>query len=228
MTFSVEKRFFELFPGLSVGFLVVEGEIHHPSKDPFKLLKDASERVKEKVSKPQELPEIKAWREAFKKVGIQASKFYSSVEALLRRCIKGEIPGPIHPLVDLYNAFSIENLVPVGGHDLEKVEEYIKVSFAKGGEEFVTFSGNVEKVPAGEPIYRDKKGVLTRRWVWRQSSRDLIGEETRKVFMPVDVLHPSKNPERLVEDLKNTVQDYFRNVDISLGVVNRLRNTMPI
>ncbi len=226
MDFRVDERFFGLFPDLAVAYLVVEGNISKPKKDTTSLLEEAKSSIMERdIKKPQKLPEIAAWREGFRKVGISPSKFYSSVEALVRRCIKGNIPGPIHPFVDLYNAFSIMNLVPVGGHDMDRVEGDIEVTFTNGGEEFITFGGEVETLDEGEPVYKDRKGILTRRWVWRQTSRDLIKEETKRVFVPIDVLYKPLNPEGLAEELKSLILDFFDEVNIPTWGVLRKGNS---
>ncbi len=222
--FIVEKEIFKLFPQLKVGVIIVHGSFLEPVKDPFELLKELSEKKREEIKgKPQDVPRIKVWRDAFRKVGITPSKYLASVEALIRRVLKGQVPGPIHPLVDLYNAFSIDELVPIGGHDLDMIEGDIIVGFSEGGEEFIEFSGDVEKVPEGEIVYKDEKGILTRRWVWRQTKRDLITEKTKSVFIPIDVLC-DVDPHYLVERFSNLVKEYFPDSTIEKGVVTAENN----
>ena len=48
--------------------------------------------------------------------------------------------------------------------------------------------GEKATVPKGELVYRDDREVLTRNWVWRQCEKDKTTEETRNIFIPIDVL----------------------------------------
>ena len=55
---------------------------------------------------------VAALRRLFKAAGTDPSRYRPSSEALLRRILKGEQLAPIHPLVDLNNALSVELRVP--------------------------------------------------------------------------------------------------------------------
>jgi DNA/RNA-binding domain of Phe-tRNA-synthetase-like protein len=188
MIFRVDNRLFDLFPGLSIGTLACRLDNTKHGDD---LLDGIIERLRADFpyEKPQDHPHIKAWRQAFTKVGIPASKYLSSVESLLRRALK-EGPFPrVNPIVDLYNALSLEYLVPVGGHDFTALEGDIFLGFAEGGEPFVPMDGGVqERAEKDEVVYKDQKDVLTRRWVWRQSNKDKVTPQTRYVFMPIDIM----------------------------------------
>jgi DNA/RNA-binding domain of Phe-tRNA-synthetase-like protein len=188
MKFAIDKRLFDLFPGLSVGMLVCEIDNTKYGDD---LLDPILERLRTNFpyEKAQDHPHIKAWRQAFTKVGISASKYPSSIEALLRRVLKGGPFPRVNPIVDLYNAFSLDYLVPVGGHDLAPLEKNIFLGFADGGEPFTPMEGgDPETAEKGEVVYKDEKDVLTRRWVWRQSNKDKVTPRTKHVFMPIDIM----------------------------------------
>ncbi len=188
MMFTIDKRLFDLFPGLAVGTLICQVDNTRYGED---LLWPVLEQVRTGFSydKPQDHPRIKIWRQAFAKVGISASKYQTSIESLLRRALKGGPFPKVNPIVDLYNAFSLEYLVPVGGHDPVPLEGNIFLGFAEGGEPFVPMDGgDQEFADAGEVVYRDDKDVLTRRWVWRQSNKDRVTSQTKYLFMPIDIM----------------------------------------
>jgi DNA/RNA-binding domain of Phe-tRNA-synthetase-like protein len=188
MIFSVDRRLFDLFPGLSVGALVCHIDNTKYGDD---MLDQVIERLRANFSheKPQDHPHIKVWRQAFTKVGIPASKYLSSTESLLRRALKGGPFPRVNPIVDLYNAISLEYLVPVGGHDSAPLEGNIFLGLAEGGEPFTPMDGgDLESAEKGEVIYGDDKEVLTRRWVWRQSNKDKVTPQTNYVFMPIDIM----------------------------------------
>jgi DNA/RNA-binding domain of Phe-tRNA-synthetase-like protein len=188
MIFSVDRRLFNLFPGLSIGTLVCHIDNTRYGDD---LLDAVIERLRTNFSyeKPQDHPHIRAWRQAFTKVGIPASKYLSSIESLLRRVLKGGAFPRVNPIVDLYNAISLEYLVPVGGHDPAPLEGKIFLGFAEGGEPFMPMDGGgQETAEKDEIVYKDDKDVLTRRWVWRQSNKDKVTPRTNYVFMPIDIM----------------------------------------
>ncbi|MEZ5971004.1 MAG: hypothetical protein R3C31_04275 [Hyphomonadaceae bacterium] len=64
---------------------------------------------------------IAIWRDAYRKMGLQASEFRSSIEQLLRRAARGGLPQTGIWIVDLYNAASLSHLTPIGGYDAAKV-----------------------------------------------------------------------------------------------------------
>jgi len=188
MIFTIDSRIFDLFPRLSVGTLVCYVNNTKYGDD---ILDAVIERLRTTFpyEKPQDHPHIKVWRQAFTKVGIPASKYLSSTESLLRRALKGGPFPRVNPVVDLYNAISLEYLVPVGGHDLAPLEGNIFLGLADGGEPFTPMDGGEqETAEKNEIIYRDEKEVLTRRWVWRQSNKDKVTPQTKYVFMPIDIM----------------------------------------
>ena len=188
MKFTIDKRLFDLFPDLSVGTLVCRIDNTKYGDD---LLDSILERLRTNFpyEKPQDHPHIKVWRQAFAKAGISASKYPSSIESLLRRALKGGPFPRVNPIVDLYNAFSLEYLVPVGGHDLSPLEGNVFLGFADGGERFTPMDGgDQEAAEKNEIVYKDAKDVLTRRWVWRQSNKDKVTPHTKYVFMPIDIM----------------------------------------
>ena len=188
MIFTVDKRLFDLFPGLAVGVLVCHIDNFRYGDDRLESILD---RIRSGFSyeKPQDHPHIKAWRLAFGKAGLSPAKYQSSIESLLRRALKGGPFPRVNPMVDLYNAMSLEYLVPIGGHDLAPLDGSLFLGFAEGGEPFTPMDGgDPETAEKGEVVYKDDKDVLTRRWVWRQSNKDKVTPQTKSIFIPIDIM----------------------------------------
>ncbi|NUR63713.1 MAG: hypothetical protein HOV87_34395 [Catenulispora sp.] len=137
-----------------------------------------------------ELPEIKAWRQAFSKMGLKPTQYRCASEALLRRLRKeGELPR-IHPLIDLCNAVSVAFAVPIAVIDLDQVSGYLEVRHAAGDEDYLTFGGVSEQPEAREVIYADGAGrAHARRWTNRQSGRSAVRENTSRVLIVAEGLH---------------------------------------
>lgn len=135
----------------------------------------------------RELPGIRACRDAFQALGMNPNKFLCSIEALSRRVQKGGALPHINSLVDLGNALSLRYLLPMGAHDIDRLEDGIQVRFSTPEDHFLPMGETAEEVmPAGELVYVSGHTVKTRRWIWRQSDDGKITEETSHVFFPID------------------------------------------
>ena len=208
MIFSIDERLFEFFPGLKIGVLVCRVDNTKYGED---ILEPALARIREGFGfeKPQDHPNVRLWRQAFNKLGISAAKYQTSIESLVRRALKGGVFPRVNPLVDLYNAISLEFLVPMGGHDISPLDGNIFLGFADGSEPFTPMEGGEEEpVEKGEVVYKDDRSILTRRWVWRQSNKDKVTADTKSVFMPIDVLEGL--PSTLAEEVMERVSAYLR------------------
>ena len=100
----------------------------------------------------------------------------------------------IDRLTDLYNAVSVEHLIPVGGEDLDSYAGPPRLVRATGDEPFDTVAdGQPITVTAdpGEVVWRDDLGVTCRRWNWRQCVRTRLGEDTSSILFILDALHPT-------------------------------------
>ena len=140
---------------------------------------------------PEALAEVAAWREAFAGFGVKPRVARSSVEALLRR-VEAGLPR-VDRLTDLYNAVSVEHLVPVGGEDLDRYVGPPRLVRAFGDEPFDTVADGVAvtvPVDAGEVVWRDDAGVTCRRWNWRQCVRTRLSPGTGRMLVIVDALDP--------------------------------------
>ena len=215
MHFSIQKELFSLLSDLTIGMVVaMDVDNTRPSREIETLLSQAIEEMKRNfiVDKAQGHPRIKPWRTAFSKFSISGSKFPSSIESMAKRILRGDPFPRINPLVDLYNSVSLRYLVPMGGHDLNAIKGNIYLKFAEGWEPFTPMGGGETMiVPKGELVYRDDQEVLTRNWAWRQCEKDKATEETRNIFIPIDVLGEvgRERAEEIVRELSELIPRYL-------------------
>lgn len=210
--FVVEDTFWELFPEAKIGIVVCKG-IDSSLKDQDKyeaLIREAElEAMKHIPHKDfSSNPVIKVWRQAFQKFKTKKGA-RSSIEALLKRIQKGHHLGTINPLVDIYNSISLRYALPCGGEDIDKFVGNIRLTKAKGDEEFVPL-GSEENAPPfeGEVIYKDDEGAICRCWNWREATRTILTENTRNAFLCVELVDETRFAEfeQAVNDLAETVQ----------------------
>jgi DNA/RNA-binding domain of Phe-tRNA-synthetase-like protein len=137
-----------------------------------------------------ELPEIRAWRHAFTRMGLKPTQYRCAAEALLRRLRKdGGLP-PLHPLVDVCNAASAAFAIPVAVFDVTKVTGRLEVRYAAGHEDYLTFSGQIEHPGPGEVIFADEAGqVHARRWTNRQSGLSAVQPSTAAALIVAEAMH---------------------------------------
>jgi DNA/RNA-binding domain of Phe-tRNA-synthetase-like protein len=139
-----------------------------------------------------ELPEIRAWRRAFTRMGLKPTQYRCASEALLRRLRKDGTLPRVHPLVDVCNAVSAAFAIPVAVFDLAKVTGGLSVRYADGDEDYLTFSGQTEHPGLREVIFADqKRQVHARRWTNRQSGLSAVSDSTAAVLIVAEAMHKS-------------------------------------
>ncbi len=81
---------------------------------------------------------LAAWAEAFRRFGAKPQRTPCSAEALRKRALRdGGLPS-IDPVVDLYNAISVQFAIPVGGENLAAYAGTPRLVVADGSETFDT------------------------------------------------------------------------------------------
>jgi DNA/RNA-binding domain of Phe-tRNA-synthetase-like protein len=207
MVFSIDEGLFSLFPALQVGVVVCEIDNIRYGEDGLEEVVDDL-MVHFSFERPQDHPNIKVWREAFKKMGMAPTKYPSFIESLLRRALKGGPFPRFNPIVDLYNSIALKYLVPISGHALNGIDGNVRLTFAEGTEPFIPMDmGEQEVVDKGEVILRDDRDALTRRWLWKRSNKDRIESETTSAFIQIHVMSglPAWLCERAVNDLADSI-----------------------
>jgi DNA/RNA-binding domain of Phe-tRNA-synthetase-like protein len=135
-------------------------------------------------------PRIQAWHTAYRSFGTNPRRIRPSVDALGRRLAKtGSLPR-INPAVDSYNAVSVRHGLPAGAFDLDHVTGDVAIRYADGSETFTPLGepGTVENPKAGEIVYADSTGVLTRHWNHRDAHRTRVTEDSAQVAFIFETL----------------------------------------
>lgn len=134
---------------------------------------------------------LEAWAEVYRKFGAKPQRTQNSASALRKRVQRdGTLPS-IDPIVDLYNAISIQYAIPVGGENLAAYIGNPRLVVAAGNEQFDTMKEGVpanESPEPGEVVWRDDLGVTCRRWNWRQGVRTRLSAETRQMWFILESL----------------------------------------
>src|SRR5271166_5105159 len=134
------------------------------------------------------IPEVAAWRAAYKGFGVKRTSYRSSAERLIKRVLAGAPLPQINALVDFYNMVSLQTGLCLGCDDLDKTSGDLMFRFAKAGDSFVDMGAEAGEDPndapkEGEVVYADDRHVLCRRWNWRQDARTASSLETRRAVL---------------------------------------------
>lgn len=188
--FAVEPAVFEQLPDYCVGVVVARGLDNHSQSEAIGRMLDqaaADFAQANREANIRELPGVKACRDAFQALGMNPNKFMCSIESLMKRVQKSGALPHINTVVDLGNAFSLTYQLPMGAHDVDKLEGDIQIRFSTPEDHFLPMGETeMETMPAGELVYVSGHTVKTRRWIWRQSEDGKITGETCHVFFPID------------------------------------------
>lgn len=170
----------------------------------------------------QSHPRVQPWRVAFQRMGVSGKQFPSSVEALLRRALKGGEPFTINPLVDFYNAVSLQHLVPAGAFDLDDLNDSLELRLSRSGDSFQALDDAAPiEVPSGEVSYATGSTIITRHIVWRQSRTGLVTPATHRTILVSEVLTdlgPAAATD-VAADFQRGLFDYF-NVQSTTAIVD--------
>jgi DNA/RNA-binding domain of Phe-tRNA-synthetase-like protein len=210
LTYSIHEDVFKKFPGFVRGVVLAYDVKNGPSPDELiRELRAEEEALRKKITIETiiEHPGIKAWREAFRSLGMKPSEFRPSIEGLARRVLHGDPLPAINTLVDIGTLISLRYLVPAGAHAIDVLTQDIALRPATGTEVFTALGSDVVEHPnPGEIIFVEGEVVLTRRWVWRQSNHTLTLPETTAIEFNIDALPLIPLPE--VDDICRDAVSY--------------------
>jgi len=195
MLYTVSPELFNRYPGYVRGVIVVTHAINleGPIDEVARMLTKTQETLRARTDLDGH-PNMAAWRAAYSAFGARHGsrhRYPSSIEAMVKRVLKGgELPY-INTLAALGNMASLKHLAPVGGHDVGVCTEPLWLGFADGAETFTAFgTTEIEHPEPGEVVYLSGKTVLCRRWTWRQAEVTKLTRATTHAAINVDGLPP--------------------------------------
>src|SRR5260370_5120109 len=114
------------------------------------------------------IPEVAAWRAAYKGFGVKRTSYRSSAERLIKRVLARQPLPQINALVDLYNMVSLRTGLCLGCDDFARTSGALAFRYARQGDSFVDMGAEAGEDPNdppkdGEVVYADARHVLCRR-----------------------------------------------------------------
>ena len=237
-SFVTEESFWDLFPEARIGIVVARGMKPTGEVAPEDAAAIARALAEANAKADQHLESntisqnevVAVWRDAYQQFKTKKGA-RCSIENLLKRVLKGNPVGSIAPSVDIYNAVSLAQALPVGGEDIDAMVGDIRLGITEGGDAFRPL-GEDEDAPTleGELCYRDDTGAICRCWNWRDGERTALTDESGKAFLVIESVDPARadDLEAAVDQLADMVQRYLGADIFAKQIITRGNPTMVI
>jgi DNA/RNA-binding domain of Phe-tRNA-synthetase-like protein len=135
-------------------------------------------------------------------------RYPPSIEALAKRTTKSDSPISINPIVDTYNAMSMDMVLPFGAYDLDQMDGGLVLRVCEAPEPFTPLGVvQQEETTKGEIVYADDAAVLTRHFLWRQADKAKIEASSRHFVFVCELL--AAMGEDIVYSTKGLIEEKF-------------------
>ena len=105
-------------------------------------------------------PVIQGYKDLLQSVGRSVKKNPPTVLALIRNIQhRGSIPC-INSIIDIYNVEALNSFLAIGGHDFDKIHDYIEFTVSEREDIFLPILSTEKHVAKTDYVYRDEKGIL--------------------------------------------------------------------
>ncbi|MDP2951398.1 MAG: phenylalanine--tRNA ligase beta subunit-related protein [bacterium] len=231
MKLKISKEIKARYPDLKIGVVVAQGVKNRKQDIALEEMKRISEdNLFNSCLTTQQLlehPFIASWRETYRSFGVKPKDYTPTAESLIRRVLKGNKIPQISVVVDVYLVIEIEEFLPIGGYDLDKIKGDIALRFSSGNENFIPLGGGSKQTKPGEVVYSDDKQVLTVRWNFLDCDETKITLDTTNFILCVeaaDLRVPIEAIEEAIAKLQQILEQFCPGqyksfiVDVSKGL----------
>lgn len=105
-------------------------------------------------------PVIQGYKDLLQSVGRSVKKNPPTIPALIRNIQhRGSIPC-INSIIDIYNVEALNSFLAIGGHDFDKIHDYIEFTVSEREDIFLPILSAEKHVAKTDYVYRDEKGIL--------------------------------------------------------------------
>ena len=216
MKFTIHKNLIEKVPLVREGLLILKDfDNSSESKLLMQVIQKAENSLREKKSVDTD------WQKSYEKVGIDAEKFLPSHIALSTRVLDGKLLPDINPIVNVINAIQLEKQLPIGAHDMDKMQGNITVGANENQFTFKDRKDGEIKVNEDEIVHADEKEVLTRNWTWRQGTKDLSDSSSKNIVIFINSVNEKDNLEKIAADIVAYLEQHNnKKVNARFGILS--------
>jgi DNA/RNA-binding domain of Phe-tRNA-synthetase-like protein len=184
--FDVGDRWRAAYPEAAVGVLAlrdVTNPEHHPALEARKEALERGLRARyDGWDRPalRSLPALQAYADYYRRF----KKTYHVQLQLESVALKGKPIPRAAALVEAMFMAELANLLLTAGHDLDGVVPPLRIDVAGGSEDYVSLSGTVQQLKAGDMFIADARGILSS-ILYGPDYRTRITHDTRRALFTV-------------------------------------------
>ena len=194
MSFSkivVDPQIKANFPDARIGWMLVDLNVQesHPYAEELKTTL-ASVLAQRGITEENltSHPDIARWREVFRSMGVKPNKYKSTVEALVKRVLKGQNMWDISSVVDVYNCVTVLTFLALGAFDTAYIDGDVVLRYAKEGETFLPLGSEEEIIPTDprQIVYADNSKIISWLWCYRDTRLTGVTLKTKEALFIMD------------------------------------------
>lgn len=213
---TIDDTFHQIYPGASVGIMVID-QASNP-KSPLNLteLKTGIETsLRERYSEKSLLranPTVQAYETYYK----QFKKNYVVLAQLESVIFKGRSIPNTNALVQAMFMAELDNMLLTAGHDLGAVEQPVSIGLGKENMNYTLMNGNEQSLKTNDMLMRDQKGIISS-VIYGPDKRTRISSSTQDAmyvtYTPEGVSH--SQIEKHFDDIYSYIQLFAPNAIIA-------------
>jgi DNA/RNA-binding domain of Phe-tRNA-synthetase-like protein len=183
INFTVSEDWRRLYPGASVGIMVMNGVNNPPENAALNQEKDELELAIRQQYRGfdrqslKSLPLFEAYRAYYKRF----KKSYHVQLQMESVAFKGKSIPRVASLVEAMFMAELKNLLLTAGHDRAKLEMPPSIHVANGSEQFVRINGQEQILKKGDMFIADAQGIISS-IIYGPDQRTRINPDTQQVL----------------------------------------------
>ena len=166
-------------------------------------------------------PVIQGYKDLLQSVGRSVKKNPPTVPALIRNIQhRGSIPC-INSIIDIYNVEALNSFLAIGGHDFDKIHDYIEFTVSEREDIFLPILSTEKHVAKTDYVYRDEKGILA--WLDVRDGENYKFDDKTKNAIFIIQGNINTSVETRLEALKriqNDLAECMANLEFETHIVN--------
>ncbi|WP_246943644.1 B3/4 domain-containing protein [Bacillus pinisoli] len=212
MKISIDSKLAQTIPGFKIGVItyknIVVGASPQMIKGRLQLYQESIAIDLDSTPLADFKKGIQEWRQVFKQLGVDPSKYRPSHEALLRRVAKRQFLTTIHSAADINNFFSMQYGIPIGIYDADKLNGDLEIRLGRESESYEGLN-NREIDASGKLVSVDQTGPFGSPYV--DAKRTAVTEETTSALQIVYLLASMESEE--AHELLTAMSNMFTQVN---------------
>ena len=214
MDINISENFKVLFPDYVSGIIDCKVTNSITSDQLWTEMENEIEKIRAnfKIEDINKRIEIKATRDAYKKLGKDPNRYRPSAEALCRRIVRGIPVYKVNTLVDIINIVSIRSGFSIGAFDKSKIQGDLVLDAGRSDDIFEAIGRGLMNIE-GLPVYRDNIGGIGT--PTSDNERTKITMETQDLLVIINSYSGHAGIEECIDHCVQLLEQFAKMTDIT-------------